>query len=288
MRGPHQPLYANAPPKPRRLMGSREGSSSPEASDRPSEMAAGAQVPSRLQPPGTPPTQRRTPDAYAAAAPCVGRLCERASSATGPSPGPAQARSSYASSAGRSTHLSAGMRAGAVPLYGSDVDPVGAADDGWLADPAQATAPPYAGGRLSAGPGPARPHSADFLEWERRSGRRMMWPLSGGAARPSSSLAHCQPSLHDYWSEEGYANKMREAAYCGGVALQQAPAPVPATLSLGRDPERTPRGSCFLRSASARFGRQRARDREMMNTSLPDHPNDAQHGACKKIQQVRN
>ena len=196
------------------------------------------------------------------------------------------------------------------------------------------------GGRGTAAP--PRPHSADFLEWEQRHSGR---PSGGGgrlpaaAARPKSSLARYQPPVNDYWSEEGYANKMRQAAYSGGVMLPgaagpgprlspgpspsqghvsgQVPAqgqgqvppgtpgmpmgaatlpghsgsappetPPPGTHSLGRDLERVPRGSGFMRSASARFARQKARELDMMNTSLPDDPNDGREGTRKKIQQV--
>ncbi|XP_043247529.1 serine/arginine repetitive matrix protein 2-like [Amphibalanus amphitrite] len=317
-RDSRQPLYANAPPKPRRLTGSREASSSPEPCDRLADMTAGAPVPGRR-----PPVERRTPDAYAAASPharvdyedvynaSVGSGSSRDRSRAGELR--AHARESYASSAGRSTQMS-----------GELCTPPPAAPRGGYGHPGvypeHGYPPVDEYGRGTAAP--PRPHSADFLEWERNAGR----PASAGrlpapAARPKSSLARYQPPANDYWSEEGYANKMRQAAYSGGVMLpggagpgpRLSPGPLPgspagpppgaATLpghgaavapetpppagthSLGRDLERVPRGSGFMRSASARFARQKARELDMMNTSLPDDPNDSREGTRRKIQQ---
>ncbi|XP_037070221.1 uncharacterized protein LOC119091519 [Pollicipes pollicipes] len=312
-RDPRQPLYANAPPKPRRLTGSREASSSPEPGDRLGEMAAGAQVPSRRTP-----AERRTPDAYAAAPPHARADYEdvyNASLGSGSSRGRgraaelrAHARESYASSAGRSTHMSGEL---CTPPPACDAPRVYGYPEPYppMLEHGGREAPLGAPGYPSA-----RPHSADFLEWERRAGRhgaRLLSP-SAGAPRPKSSLARYQPPAHDYWSEEGYANKMRQAAYSGGMVLPPAPLdappptppaastplvgaatlpghgaspPPPVTHSLGRELDRVPRGSGFMRSASARFARQKARELDMMNTSLPDDPNDAREGTRKKIQQ---
>ena len=112
-----------------------------------------------------------------------------------------------------------------------------------------------------------RPHSADFLEFERNH------PLQGGGAgrgaavpfadqtnrpggghhtggrpksqppRPKSSIGELRRPADDFWSEQGYAQKMRESAYAYD----------PATAS--RSQSRAGRGASIGRSATTQeFG----------------------------------
>lgn len=66
--------------------------------------------------------------------------------------------------------------------------------------------------------GPPRPHSADFLEYDRRHGKSEMWSYRRGSggdligpndARPKSSVGQNES---DHWSEENYAQKMRQSS----------------------------------------------------------------------------
>ena len=208
-----QPLYANAPPKPRRLNTSRDYSASPDNSpERPSQSDHLQQQQQQLR--HRNPQERRTPEAYG--------------------------RSRFDNSGGR--------EGGKYPS--KDYEEVYNNEE-----VAQYNTPRLSNGNIVSHrnsqrfdrhhpmeevhiihqlhpqrSGPvhhveerqqriARPHSADFLEYERNH------PTTGQPARRSvNTSSKPQPQrpkscigqkirTEDFWSEEGYAKKMRESAF---------------------------------------------------------------------------
>ncbi|XP_071539505.1 uncharacterized protein [Panulirus ornatus] len=227
--GDRQPLYANAPPKPKRLNSSRDYSTSPERSPERDERdprtytdhggGGNGAVESRASDGRGvhyhPPTaERRTPDAYGVTA-CGGRGDyedvygdSNGSNSTPHSPirRPDQ-RDSFASSRSGGTRLSEELQL-SDPLRSNFCR-----QDDTL--PRVSHPDPHHRHRPS---GPPRPHSADFLDYDRRHSSSNMWSYRRGSGgdlprpnetRPKSSVGQNES---DHWSEENYAQKMRQSS----------------------------------------------------------------------------
>ena len=231
-----QPLYANAPPKPRRLNTSRDYSPSPDNSPERQSQPELHQLRYRV------PQERRTPEAY-----------------------------------GRSRFEHSGVSGGRYPS--KDYEEV--YNDRQCSEEVaqynrQRPEPRMSNGNISyrnsqrfdrhhpredvqiihqqqmsgAGrPGPERqqkiprPHSADFLEYERNhpvsSSRQARVSVSSTAdkhqpQRPKSCIGE-KIRTEDFWSEEGYAQKMRESAF-----VYEQSQSGPRSQSRGSQPIRPP------------------------------------------------
>ena len=231
-----QPLYANAPPKPRRLNTSRDYSPSPDNSPERQSQPELQQLRHRV------PQERRTPEAYGRSrfdhsAVSVGkypskdyeevynneRQCsEEVAQYNRHRPEPRMSNGnivSYRNSQRFDRHL--------------PVEDVHIIHQQQRAGPAH-----HAPERQQKIP---RPHSADFLEYERNH------PATRHVKRSvNTSNTHTQPQrpkscigekirTEDFWSEEGYAQKMRESAF---VYEQSQSGPRPQ--SRGSQPIRPP------------------------------------------------
>lgn len=226
--GERQPLYANAPPKPKRLNSSRDYSTSPERSPERDERdpriytdhgggngAADSRSPDarglHFHPPSA---ERRTPDAYGVTSggargdyeDVYGDSNGSSSLAQSPIRKPEQ-RDSFASSRSGGTRLSEELQLADPmrPTFRGQEDTL----------PRVSHPDPHHRHRPQ---GPPRPHSADFLEYDRRHGSNDMWSYRRGSGgdlprpneiRPKSSVG--QSDL-DHWSEENYAQKMRQSS----------------------------------------------------------------------------
>ncbi|XP_069978136.1 uncharacterized protein [Penaeus vannamei] len=226
--GERQPLYANAPPKPKRLNSSRDYSTSPERSPERDERdpriytdhgggngAADSRSPDarglHFHPPSA---ERRTPDAYGVTSggargdyeDVYGDSNGSSSLAQSPIRKPEQ-RDSFASSRSGGTRLSEELQLADPmrPTFRGQEDTL----------PRVSNPDPHHRHRPQ---GPPRPHSADFLEYDRRHGSNDMWSYRRGSGgdlprpneiRPKSSVG--QSDL-DHWSEENYAQKMRQSS----------------------------------------------------------------------------
>ena len=204
---PRQPLYANAPPKPRRLNTSRDYSPSPDNSpERLShstfspehEMSQLDSVPPQFR--HRLPQERRTPEVYGRS-----RLDVR----SGPQYSMKDYEEVYNNNNGHADFHQDSQLAEEVATYNRrPVHTNGGQHQG-----------EEAGGHRQRA---VRPHSADFLEYERthQQGR-------GGQGQPERERRHgvkTQPQRPkscigekirpgDFWSEEAYAQKMRESAF---------------------------------------------------------------------------
>lgn len=219
--GDRQPLYANAPPKPKRLNSSRDYSTSPEHSPERSkrdprtytdhgggsEVADGRNL--NYHPPAA---ERRTPDAYGVTAGGGRGDYEDVYGDSNGSNPMAQSqlrrpdqRDSFASSRSGGTRLSEELQL-SEPLR----QDFRGQDD---------TLPrmSHSNAHHHHRQGPPRPHSADFLEYDRKHGNEM-WSYRRGSGgdlprpnemRPKSSVGHGDL---DHWSEENYAQKMRQSS----------------------------------------------------------------------------
>lgn len=223
--GDRQPLYANAPPKPKRLNSSRDYSTSPERSperddqtprsytDRGeggSDAGCSGGIESRSVHYHPPTAERRTPDAYGVAAggsrgdyEDVYGDSNESNSIPHSSVRRTDQRDSFASSRSGGTRLSEELQ---------------------LSDPLrskfcrQEDTLPRDSHYRHYPKGPPRPHSADFLEYDRRHGSSEMWSYRRGSGgelqrhnetRPKSSVGQAES---DHWSEENYAQKMRQSS----------------------------------------------------------------------------
>ncbi|KAK4289172.1 hypothetical protein Pmani_037846 [Petrolisthes manimaculis] len=228
--GDRQPLYANAPPKPKRLNSSRDYSTSPERSPERDERdprvytdhGGGGSVVVGV-PDGRalhyhPPTaERRTPDAYGVTAgggrgdyeDVYGDSNGSNSIPHSPVRRPDQ-RDSYASSRSGGTRLSEEFQ-----LSDTLRSNIYRQED--TLPRVSSINPHHRHHRL---PGPPRPHSADFLEYDRKhsGGGGDMWSYRRGSGgdlprhqdiRPKSSIGQNES---DHWSEENYAQKMRQSS----------------------------------------------------------------------------
>ena len=242
--GTRQPLYANAPPKPRRLNTSRDYSTSPDRSPERDERdprtvidkgggnqqiynhqssSNNSELGSHQYHPTS--VERRTPDAYGATAGVsrgdyedVYGADSNENRVSRPNPSHCQnPRDSFASSRSNGTRLSDDFQLGdrcqsrvdyrETPRryqYREDSLPRNFRDIEFNKRP----------------PGPPRPHSADFLEYDRRYGSPERWARRRGSGgnimgpgpeemRPKSSVGLREM---DHWSEENYAAKMRQSA----------------------------------------------------------------------------
>ncbi|CAL4059867.1 unnamed protein product, partial [Meganyctiphanes norvegica] len=257
--GQRQPLYANAPPKPKRLNTSRDYSTSPERSPERDERDPRVY---RDQGGGenrdhsdthTPDTQRtpergnvnlhyqpqsserRTPDAYGATASCGrgGDYEDVYADANGPLSTPQSPlrrpdpRDSFASSRSGGTRLSEEFQFSDSLRADLRSEEISRLPNSPHSPHITHNITPSHRHRQS---GPPRPHSADFLEYDRRHGPSdEMWSYRRnggpdetthhGRVRPKSSMAatnHTSDSDHrdldQQWSEENYAAKMRQSA----------------------------------------------------------------------------
>ncbi|XP_042236724.1 uncharacterized protein LOC121875969 isoform X2 [Homarus americanus] len=229
--GDRQPLYANAPPKPKRLNSSRDYSTSPERSPERDERdprtytdhggggGGNGTVESRT-PDGRglhyhpPAAERRTPDAYGVTAgggrgdyeDVYGDSNGSNSIPHSPVRRPDQ-RDSFASSRSGGTRLSEELQL-SEPVRSNFCR---------QDDTLPRVSHPDSHHRHRP-PGPPRPHSADFLDYDRRHGNSNMWSYRRGSGgdlprpdevRPKSSVGQ---SELDHWSEENYAQKMRQSS----------------------------------------------------------------------------
>uniref|UniRef100_A0A0P4VZF0 PH domain-containing protein n=1 Tax=Scylla olivacea TaxID=85551 RepID=A0A0P4VZF0_SCYOL len=223
--GDRQPLYANAPPKPKRLNSSRDYSTSPERSPERDERdprtytdhgggGSGGGCGSGLETRGVhyhpPSAERRTPDAYGVTAGGGRGDYEdvygdsNGSNSTPHSPiRRGDQRDSYASSRSGGTRLSEELQL-SEPLRSKFCR--------------QEDTLPRDSHHRHCPSGPPRPHSADFLEYDRRHGKSEMWSYRRGSGgdligpndtRPKSSVGQNES---DHWSEENYAQKMRQSS----------------------------------------------------------------------------
>ena len=223
--GDRQPLYANAPPKPKRLNSSRDYSTSPERSPERDERdprtytdhgggGIGEGCSSSLESRGVhyhpPSAERRTPDAYGVTAGGGrGDYEDVYGDSNGSNSTPhtpirrGDQRDSYASSRSGGTRLSEELQL-SEPLRSKFCR--------------QEDTLPRNSHHRHCPSGPPRPHSADFLEYDRRHGNSEMWSYRRGSGgdlpghnetRPKSSIG--QNEL-DHWSEENYAQKMRQSS----------------------------------------------------------------------------
>ncbi|XP_076055602.1 uncharacterized protein LOC143033881 isoform X3 [Oratosquilla oratoria] len=240
-----QPLYANAPPKPRRLNSSRDQSSSPEASpereDRTHRLytdkgggtpgsdvgrSPSANEGATSQHPTLSSTERRTPDAYGATSTGGPRgdyedVYGGSNASETSQPSPSRRPDSYASSRSTGTKLSDELQLDAAPPQ-QDVDSrlVAAVRQQHHTHHGRDSLPSR-GSQHHRSSAPPRPHSADFLEYDRKHGGSSdMWSQrrgSGGDLLTSSNLIHNRSKSPghdlDYWSEENYANKMRQSSF---------------------------------------------------------------------------
>ncbi|XP_068221414.1 uncharacterized protein [Palaemon carinicauda] len=219
--GDRQPLYANAPPKPKRLNSSRDYSTSPEHSPERSKRdprtytdhGGGTEVTDgrnlHYHPPAA---ERRTPDAYGVTAgggrgdyeDVYGDSNGSNPMAQSPLRRPDQ-RDSFASSRSGGTRLSEELQ------LSESLRPDFRGQDDTL--PRMSHSNSHHHHRQ----GPPRPHSADFLEYDRKHGNEM-WSYRRGSGgdlprpnemRPKSSVGHGDL---DHWSEENYAQKMRQSS----------------------------------------------------------------------------
>ena len=209
-----QPLYANAPPKPRRLNTSRDYSASPENSpERPSQPEQQQQLRHRN------PQERRTPEAY-------GRSRFDNSGGSGGKYPSKDYEEVY-----NNEEVAQYNRAAAVAHTRMSNGHVVSHRNSQRFDRHQPMEEAHIIHQLHpqrSGPVHhveerqqriARPHSADFLEYERNH------PTTGQAPRRSvNTSSKPQPQrpkscigqkirTEDFWSEEGYAKKMRESAF---------------------------------------------------------------------------
>lgn len=223
--GSRQPFYANAPPKPRRLNSSYEYNStpdrSPERERREFPLEQGPlqqyQIPEKPEEvqlrrpdikknqyyPSS--TERRTPEAYGATSTSKGDYEDvyggnyDSSLRQNNNSNHIRLRDSFASSKSGGTffedlHQSSQVRNDSLPRDWQQIH------------------------RKPAGP--PRPHSADFLEYDRKHGPSDMFSSKTGRGgdvlvphqevRPKSSVGYYHDG--DLWSEENYATKMRESA----------------------------------------------------------------------------
>ncbi|XP_045129278.1 uncharacterized protein LOC123515007 isoform X8 [Portunus trituberculatus] len=223
--GDRQPLYANAPPKPKRLNSSRDYSTSPERSPERDERdprtytdhgggGSSGGCSSGLETRGVhyhpPSAERRTPDAYGVTAGGGRGDYEdvygdsNGSNSTPHSPiRRGDQRDSYASSRSGGTRLSEELQL-SEPLRSKFCR--------------QEDTLPRDSHHRHCPTGPPRPHSADFLEYDRRHGKSEMWSYRRGSGgdligpndtRPKSSVGQNES---DHWSEENYAQKMRQSS----------------------------------------------------------------------------
>ncbi|XP_069946457.1 uncharacterized protein [Cherax quadricarinatus] len=227
--GDRQPLYANAPPKPKRLNTSRDYSTSPERSPERDERdprtytdhgGGGNGTVEPRNPDGRglhyhpPAAERRTPDAYGVTAgggrgdyeDVYGDSNGSNSVPHSPVRRPEQ-RDSFASSRSGGTRLSEELQL-SEPLRSNFCR-----QDDTL--PRVSHPEPHHCRRPT---GPPRPHSADFLDYDRRHGSSNMWSYRRGSGgdlprheetRPKSSVGQNES---DHWSEENYAQKMRQSS----------------------------------------------------------------------------
>lgn len=219
-----QPLYANAPPKPRRLNTSRDYSPSPENSPERQSQPELHQLRHRI------PQERRTPEAY-------GRSRFDNSAVTGgryPSKDyeeVVQYNNAYEDrqcaeevAQYNRDRSEARMSNGNIGSYRNSqrFERHHPMEDSQIIHQLQQQRPVpvhYAQERQQKIP---RPHSADFLEYERnhpttRQVRRSVNtdntnPTKHQPQRPKSCIGEKIKS-EDFWSEEGYAQKMRESAF---------------------------------------------------------------------------
>ena len=220
--GERQPLYANAPPKPKRLNSSRDYSTSPERSPEREKRdpriytdhggGNGATDGRNLHyyPPAA---ERRTPDAYGVTSGGGrGDYEDVYGDASGPNP---MAQGTHRRSDQRDSFASS--RSGGTRL----------SEEFQLSEPVRSdfrgqddTLPrvSHSNAHHHHRQGPPRPHSADFLEYDRKHSNSDMWSYRRGSGgdlpraneiRPKSSVGH---SELDHWSEENYAQKMRQSS----------------------------------------------------------------------------
>lgn len=235
--GSRQPFYANAPPKPRRLNSSYEHSSTPDRSPERERRESSDQTilhaiqsnresglkgaESRKQPHYHPASsERRTPEAYGATSTAgrgdyedvYGGGYEQAQHQQHINTHSRQ-RESFASSRSGGTRLSEDLNLSGYS-QGTNSQSHQRREDSlprnWHQFHRKALGPP-------------RPHSADFLEYDRRHGPLEMMSNRRGSGgdvltsppqepRSKSSVGYSQEG--DFWSEENYALKMRESALC--------------------------------------------------------------------------
>ncbi|XP_069195157.1 uncharacterized protein [Procambarus clarkii] len=227
--GDRQPLYANAPPKPKRLNSSRDYSTSPERSPERDERdprtytdhgGGGNGTIETHNPDGRglhyhpPAAERRTPDAYGVTAgggrgdyeDVYGDSNGSNSIPQSPVRRPDQ-RDSFASSRSGGTRLSEELQL-SEPLRSNFCR-----QDDTL--PRVSHTDPHKNHRPT---GPPRPHSADFLDYNRKHNSSNMWSYRRGSGgdlarheetRPKSSVGQNES---DHWSEENYAQKMRQSS----------------------------------------------------------------------------
>ncbi|KAK7081765.1 hypothetical protein SK128_016479, partial [Halocaridina rubra] len=225
--GDRQPLYANAPPKPKRLNSSRDYSTSPERSPERDERdprtytdhgGGNGDIDFRIvdgrnilyHPPAA---ERRTPDAYGVTSGSGRGDYEDVYGDSNGSSSVLQStqrrpdqRDSFASSRSGGTRLSEEIQ------LSESMRP----DFRGQEDTLPRVSHPNSNHRYRQGL--PRPHSADFLEYDRKNNNSEMWSYRRGSGgelskpsdmRPKSSIG--QSDL-DHWSEENYAQKMRQSS----------------------------------------------------------------------------
>ena len=237
-----QPLYANAPPKPRRLNTSRDYSPSPDNSpERLSHSTFSPEHDMSQRRPGDPamdsvppqlrhrlPQERRTPEVYGRA-----RIEVRG----GPQHPTKDYEEVYNHNNGLADFSNDTQLAEEVATYNRRPQHTNGG---------QYQGEPSGGHRQRA----ARPHSADFLEYERthpgRGGqaqqaeRERRHGMKTQPQRPKSCIGEkIRPG--DFWSEEAYAQKMRESAFVMEPGPRsQSRGPAHATLNTRQEPGHYP------------------------------------------------
>lgn len=226
-----QPLYANAPPKPRRLNTSRDYSPSPDNSPERlshSNFSPEQEMSQHLPHPDLPqfrhklPQERRTPEAYGRS-----RFDNSINNAKYPTKDYEEVyNNAYEYNNDRQLSEEVAAYNDQRPLsHGAmigpnrnlhRIPPQQNADDGNFNHQRQVST--VSANKI------ARPHSADFLEYERSHPNNGFYPGQGSVTlRNDLQVARSQPQRpkscigeklrpDDFWSEESYAQKMRESA----------------------------------------------------------------------------
>ncbi|XP_052131554.1 formin-J-like isoform X2 [Frankliniella occidentalis] len=242
----HHHLYANAPPKPRRLANEDMGSSSEQSPEHHQNLGAQPQQPPRLMqsnyqfnPAAMPQVQsrlvmspnnaeRRTPDTYSRPA---GSMQATLNNKVKPtdyediynSERRQMENQSWTNKFGQQAYLQTGGQSATIITKGYEAT--------YNSRPEEKQQLTLLG--QSPRKQPPRPHSADFLDYDARRHedgmditkspepqvRGSRSQLNSQPPRPKSSLDIMRDPDNLYWSEEGYAQKMRQSAYL----LQQGP-----------------------------------------------------------------
>ncbi|XP_059482898.1 uncharacterized protein LOC132201047 isoform X3 [Neocloeon triangulifer] len=312
-----QPLYANAPPKPKRLPQGDSPEPSPERPPHPQQLTPRGGIY------GVSPrshTEGRTPDPYGR--PLDYEDVYGRKGAWPPPPPQAYMNEPKLDNHKSSPHDNNNYAKPPPDVTKTYVKPVGPQRplEPPTKQPPPATLPKQAFRMTSPAPPvkprpkppaghPPRPHSADFLETDIRDVPPSVVPRreknSRPVERPKSSI---EVHNDDYWSEESYARKMRQSLYMHAQAhsgrttpMQKHPGetkvkpPTHARPGVAQPDGRVAEeqqivgpsrryseqmdrhGNQFMRSASARLPRHKSRHEQHEQTEAP--------GSEKKIQQ---